>query len=149
MNITISIPIYTSLEVVDTSQGDRTIIVPSPFGYCRMTVRCPYDFMGPARERAATLRAPTTIARVYDRFGAKLTILNPALSSRSPCGAHTGIVIAMCLRTTGLRCFQICHCAELNTIVEATMPVNPYEDRKVSLQSRESRAIVARWYCEK
>ena len=31
--------------------------------------------------------------------------------------------------------FQICHCAELNKIVEATMPVNPYDDRKVSLRS--------------
>ena len=31
--------------------------------------------------------------------------------------------------------FQICHSAELNKIVEATMPVNPYDDRKVTLQS--------------
>ena len=30
--------------------------------------------------------------------------------------------------------FPICHCAELNKIVEATMPVNPYDDRKVSLR---------------
>ena len=30
--------------------------------------------------------------------------------------------------------FQICHCAELNKIVGATMPVNPYDDRKVSLR---------------
>ena len=30
--------------------------------------------------------------------------------------------------------FQICHCAELNKIVEAMMPVNPYDDRKVSLR---------------
>ena len=30
--------------------------------------------------------------------------------------------------------FQICHCAELNKIVEATTPVNPYDDRKVSLR---------------
>ena len=30
--------------------------------------------------------------------------------------------------------FQISHCAELNKIVEATMPVNPYDDRKVSLR---------------
>ena len=30
--------------------------------------------------------------------------------------------------------FQICHSAELNKIVEATMPVNPYDDRKVSLR---------------
>ena len=28
----------------------------------------------------------------------------------------------------------LCHCAELNKIVEATMPVNPYDDRKVSLR---------------
>ena len=34
----------------------------------------------------------------------------------------------------GLTFFQICHCAELNKIVEATMPVNPYDDRKVSLR---------------
>ena len=43
-------------------------------------------------------------------------------------------ITAMCLRATGLRFFQICHCAELNKIVEATMPVNPYDDRKVSLR---------------
>ena len=44
-------------------------------------------------------------------------------------------VTAMCLRATGLRFFfQICHCAELNKIVEAMMPVNPYDDRKVSLR---------------
>ena len=44
-------------------------------------------------------------------------------------------VTAMCLRATGLRFFfQICNCAELNKIVEATMPVNPYDDRKVSLR---------------
>ena len=44
-------------------------------------------------------------------------------------------VTAMCLRATGLRFFlQICHFAALNKIVEATMPVNPYDDRKVSLR---------------
>ena len=30
--------------------------------------------------------------------------------------------------------FRICHCAELNKIVETLMPVNPYDDRKVSLR---------------
>ena len=30
--------------------------------------------------------------------------------------------------------FQFCHCAELNKIVEATMPVNPYDDRQVFLR---------------
>ena len=43
-------------------------------------------------------------------------------------------VSAMCLRATGLRFFQICHCAEFNKIVEATMPENPYDDRKVTLR---------------
>ena len=43
-------------------------------------------------------------------------------------------VTAMGLRATGLRFFQICRCAELNKIVEATMPVNPYDDRKVFLR---------------
>ena len=32
--------------------------------------------------------------------------------------------------------FQICHCAELNNIVEATMPINQYDDHKVSLRRR-------------
>ena len=45
-------------------------------------------------------------------------------------------VTAICLRATGLRFFQICHCAELNKIIEAMMPVNPYDDRKVSLLRR-------------
>ena len=43
-------------------------------------------------------------------------------------------VTAMGQRATGLRFFQICQCAELNKIEEATMPVNPYDDRKVSLR---------------
>ena len=30
--------------------------------------------------------------------------------------------------------FKICHSAELNKIVEARTPVNPYNDRRVSLQ---------------
>ena len=43
-------------------------------------------------------------------------------------------VTAICLRATGLPFIQICHCAELSKIVEATVPVNPYDDRKVSLR---------------
>ena len=42
-------------------------------------------------------------------------------------------VTAMCLWATGFNFLQICLCAELNKIVEATMPVNRYDDRKVSL----------------
>ena len=43
-------------------------------------------------------------------------------------------ITAICLRVTGLRIFQIRHCAELNKIVETTMPVNPYDDCKVPLR---------------
>ena len=43
-------------------------------------------------------------------------------------------VSAMRLRATGLRFFQVCHCAKLNKIVEATLPVNPYDDSKVTLR---------------
>ena len=43
-------------------------------------------------------------------------------------------VTVMYLRAMGLQFFQICHCAELNKILVATMPVNPYDDRKVSLR---------------
>ena len=63
-----------------------------------------------------------------------MTILNPALTSRSPCGARMGIVRCHCDVSTGYGptiFFQICHCAELKKIVEATMPVNPYDDREV------------------
>ena len=56
------------------------------------------------------------------------------LSSRSPRGAGTGIIQCHCDVSTGLQFFQICHCAELNKIVKATMPVNLYDDRKVSLR---------------
>ena len=40
----------------------------------------------------------------------------------------------MYLRATDLRFFQICHSAELGKIVEATMPVDPYDDDWVSLR---------------
>ena len=46
---------YSRLKIVDTSQGARTIIVPSPWGYRRMIVRCPYDFMSPARASSGDL----------------------------------------------------------------------------------------------
>ena len=63
--------------------------------------------------------------------------LKPCCVLRSPCRALTGIVRCHCDVSTGYRltifCL-ICHCAELNKIVEATMPVNLYDDRKVSLR---------------
>ena len=47
------------------------------------------------------------------------------------------VVTATCLRATGLRFFQTCHCAELNKIVEATMPVKPFDDRKIAEAARK------------
>ena len=40
----------------------------------------------------------------------------------------------MCLRAMGLRFFNFCHGVELNKIVEAAMPLNPYDDSTISLQ---------------
>ena len=36
-------------------------------------------------------------------------------------------------RAIYLRFFQICHIAELNKIVEVTMPINPYDDCRLCL----------------
>ena len=86
-----------------------------PSGNCWHVARRPYDhcaialgltqddrpmsvrFYGPCKGivwRPCELL--TTIARVYDHFWAKMAILNPALSSWSPCGARTRIVRCHC-----------------------------------------------------
>ena len=120
-------------EIVDTSQGDRTIIVPSPWGYRRMTVRCPFDFMGPAKASCGDLAGSLRLSQE------STIIFEPRWQSKIlRCPHDHRAVPVRSLRcvygATGLRFFQICHCAELNKIVEATMPVNPYDDRKVSLR---------------
>ena len=76
---------------------------------------------------------PTTSARIYDHFLAKMKIARCPHDHRAVPIRGSYDVTAMCLRATGLRFFQICHCAELNKIVEAMMPVNPYDVRKVTL----------------
>ena len=78
----------------------------------------------------------TTIARVYDLFGPKMAnkIARCPRDYRAVPVRGSYNITAMCLRATGLRFFQICHCAELNKIVEPTMPVNPYDNSKVSLR---------------
>ena len=123
--------------MVDTSQGDRTIIVPPPWGYRRMTVRCPYDFMGPARASCGDLAGSLRLSQESTIiFGPKYKskIVRCPHDHRAVPVRGSYDVTAMCLRAAGLRFFQICHCAELNKIVEATVPVNPYDDRKVSLR---------------
>ena len=88
------------------------------------------------RHRAATLRAPYDYRKSLGSFLGQGDNLKPCvfltITVQCPYGDH-----AMSLRCVyGLRAydvFQICHCAELNKILEATLPVNTYDDRKVSL----------------
>ena len=86
--------------------------------------------------RATILQAP------YDYRKSLRSFFCPKCQSKIVRGPHdhravpirrSYDVAATCLRATGLRFFQTCHCAELNKIVEATMPLNPYDDRKVSM----------------
>ena len=46
------IPVW---ELLTHRKAPRTIIVLSPLGYHRMNVRCPYDFVGPARASCGDL----------------------------------------------------------------------------------------------
>ena len=98
-----------SLENVDTSQGDRTIIVPSPRGYRRMTDRCTYDFMGPAKSSCGDLAGSVRLSQEPS------FIFGPKLQSKTLRCHHDhravhvrGLydVTAMCLRATGLRFFS-------------------------------------------
>ena len=101
---------YTRLKIVDTSQGDRTIIVPSPCGYRRMTVPCPYDFMGPARasygDLAGSLRLSQESTIIYGPKWHSKIVRGPHDHRAVPVrGSYD--VTAMCLRATGLRFFSI------------------------------------------
>ena len=101
-----------------------------------MTVRCPYDFMSPARGIVRrSCRLPTTMQESTIFFCPKCQskIVRGPHDHRAVPIRRSYDVAATCLRATGLRFFQTCHCAELNKIVEATMPLNPYDDRKVSM----------------
>ena len=145
-NKQLMIPIYTRLEIVDTSQGDRTIIVPLLLRYRRMTAWCPYDFMGPARASCGDLAGSV-------RLSQETTIIfGPKWQSKTLCCPHDHravIVRCHCDVSTGLRFFQIWHCVKINKIVEARMPVNPYDDRKVSLRRLQGNGdldMVGAWY---
>ena len=58
----------------DTSQGDRTIIVPSPWGYRRMTVRYPYDFICHAKASYDDLAGSLRLSKESTIIFAKMTI---------------------------------------------------------------------------
>ena len=93
--------------------------------------------MGPARascgDLAGSLRLSQESTIIFGPKGQSKTLCCPHDHRAVPVRGWYDVT-AMCLRATGLRFFQIGHCAELNKIEEATMPVNPYDDRKVSLR---------------
>ena len=89
------------------------------YGPCKGIVRRPCGLL-------------TTITRVYDHFWGK-TLRCPHDHRAMPVRGSYDVTV-MCLRATGLRFFRICHYAELNKIVEATMPLNPYDGCKVTLR---------------
>ena len=61
-----------------------------------VTVRCPYDFMCPARASCGDLAGSLRLSQESTIILGHNDNLNPALSSRSPCGARTGIVRCHC-----------------------------------------------------
>ena len=93
--------------------------------------------MGPARASCGDLAGSLRLSQESMNFFGPKWQTKIARYPHDPRAVPVGAsndVTAMCLRATGLRFFQICHCAELNKIVETTMPVNPYDGRKVSLR---------------
>ena len=90
-------------EIVDTSQGDRTIIVPSPWGYC--TARWPYNvrtiLWGLQRHRAATLRAPYAYRKSLRSFLGQDDNLKPCVVLTITVRCPSGIVRCHCDVSTG------------------------------------------------
>ena len=89
-------------------------------------------FYGPARASCGDLAGSLRLSQKSTIMLSKI-VRGPHDHRAMPVRGSNDVA-ATCLRATGLRFFQTCHCAELNKIVEATMPVNPYDDRKVSLR---------------
>ena len=92
----------------------------------------PTIFMGPARASCGDLAGSLRLfARVYDYFGPKQKskIVRCPHDYRVVPVLGSYDVTVMCLRA-----YDFFRFAELNKIEEATMPVNPYDDRKVSLR---------------
>ena len=102
-------PIYTRLKIVDTSQGDRTIIVPSPWGYRPMSVRFYEPCMGivrrPCGDLAGTLRRAQESTIIFgQKWQSKIARRPHDYRTMHVRGSYD--VSAMCLRATGLRFFS-------------------------------------------
>ena len=97
-----------------------------------VTAQCPYDFMGPARPSCGNHADYRKNLRSFlgqtDHLKSCIVL---TISMRCPYG---DLRCAMCLRDKAYFFIQICNFMELNKIVEPTMPVNSYNDRKVFLR---------------
>ena len=66
---------YTRLKIVDTSQGDRAIIVPLPLGYRRVPSDVRTILLALQGHRTVTLRAPYDYRKSLRSFlGQKFTL---------------------------------------------------------------------------
>ena len=98
------------------SQDDRPMSV-RIYGPCKGIVRRPCGLL-------------KTITRVYDYFS---KIVPCPHDHRAVLYGDRTMLIRCVYRLRAYNFFQIFHCAELNKIVEATVPIKQYDDRKFSL----------------
>ena len=114
-----------SLEIVDMSQD-----VPSPWGYRRMTIRCPHNFMGTAKascgDLAGSLRLPRGSMIILGQNDNLKPCVVLTITVRCPYGDRT--VSLRCVYGLGAYDFFKFVIVELNKIVAATIPVNLYNE---------------------
>ena len=84
------------LKIVDTPQGDRMIIVSSPWGYRRMAARCSYDFMSPTWASCGDLAGTLRLSQEFGQNDSKI-VRCPHDHRAGPVGGLCHAT-AMCLR---------------------------------------------------
>ena len=125
-------------ENIDPSQGGRTLMMRSPCIYRMKTALYPCDFMDTARapygnfaiDARGPYDYPKSLQSSCDFFPnnhLKSCVVR-TISARCPCWSRA-MLPTTCLRACDFFLKKNCHSAELNKIVEATAPVNPYNNR--------------------
>ena len=111
------------VEIVRKPYSHRVIFTTSAqksYNAHAMSLRVPYDYLKSLRSVLGPKWLSKIVQPPHDQ---------PAVPLQVSCDLP-----AMCLQATILRFFKTFHSAELNKFVEATMPMNPYDDHKVSLR---------------
>ena len=120
---------------------DRDKTLQRPCGDCTETTRssCSHHVIfTPSAQKSHDASAMS-----YDYLESLRLFFGPKWLSKTMCCPHNQRVMsvrgscdlsAMTLWPTSLRFFKICHSEELSKIMEATMSLNPYHDRTVSLR---------------